>query len=262
MTNIKRFSLTLAPLAKLASDTDTLHSVPAPALPSLSAVLAEFSPLPPAALFLGLGNDGLPILLNLLDSLPGAIMIVGDKGSGKTNFLQTISSSVERAYSPQEVSYSVITDDLSEWKNVKSSRNCDDILSSRESTAANYLNSLVAWAHSNKGSQQVELLLIDHLETLLVAAETQQDLRWLLLRGPSRHVWPIVTIHTSVAVSEWFGPWLDSFRTRMFGYMHDDHNAKILTGLLNISFTNLISGSQFVMRDGNDWLPFWIPTLE
>jgi DNA segregation ATPase FtsK/SpoIIIE-like protein len=262
MTNIKRFSLTLGTLAKLTSDADTPHSAPLPALPSLSAVLTEFSPLPHAALFLGLANDGLPILLNLLDPLPGPIMIAGDEGSGKTNFLQTISSSVDRVHSPQEVRYSVISDNLSEWKNIKSSKNCENKLSTHEPGVASYLNSMVAWAHSNKGSQQTNLLLIDHLESLLLTPETQQDLRWLLLRGPSRHVWPIATIHASVAVSELFRPWLDSFRTRLFGYMHDDHEVQILTGFSNISFTNLSSGSQFVMRDGNDWLSFWIPTLD
>ncbi len=145
---------------------------------------------------------------------------------------------------------------------LKISRNCESKLSAREPSTAKFLNSIVAWAHSNKGSQQVYLLLIDHLESLLLSAETQQDLRWLLLRGPSRHVWPIVTIHTSIAVSERFRPWLDSFRTRFFGYMRDDHAAQGLTGFSNISFTKLIPGSQFVMCDRNEWLPFWIPTLE
>ena len=262
MTNMKRFSFTLGPLAKLASNTDTIHSTSSPALPSLRAVLAEFSPLPRAALFLGLANDGLPILLNLLDPLPGPIMIVGDEGSGKTNFLRSISRSVDQVHSPEEVRYAVISDNLSEWKNAKSSKNQESQLSTHKSGIASYLNSMVAWAHSNKGSQQIHLLLIDHIESLLLAAEPQQDLRWLLLRGPSRHVWPIVTIHTSVAVSEWFRPWLESFRTRLFGHMHDEHETQILTGFSNISFTKLTSGSQFVMHDGNDWLPFWIPTLE
>ena len=119
MTNVKRFSLTLRPLAELASDTDTLSSASAPALPSLTTILTEFSPLPRAALFLGLAHDGLPILLNLLDPLPGPIMIVGDEGCGKANFLQTISSSVDRVHSQQEVRYAVLSDNLSIWKNVK-----------------------------------------------------------------------------------------------------------------------------------------------
>ena len=140
MTHTNRFSLILETLAKLASNTDTNHSAPLPALPSLSSALSEFNPLPRAALFLGLANDGLPILLNLLDPLPGPIMIVGDEGSGKANFLRSISSSVDRVHSPQEVRYSIISDNLSEWKNAKSSKNCENQLSTDEPDIAGYLN--------------------------------------------------------------------------------------------------------------------------
>ena len=262
MNRSNHFSLTLQSLAKLASESGKTHSAPLHALPSLNSVLAEFSPLPHTALFLGLATDGLPILLNLLDPLPGPIMIVGDIGCGKTNFLQTITGSISGVHSSNEVSFSIISNDLSEWKAFQDSSNCANLLSPGEQNVVSVLHSLVEWAHSNKGAQQISLLLIDNIETLLEIPETQQDLRWLLLRGPSRRVWPIVTINTSVAVSERFQPWLEAFHTRLFGYILDQHEAQLLTGISNISFTNLISGFQFVMREGNNWLPFWIPTLD
>ena len=223
MTYTNRFSLTLETLAKLASDTDPRQTALAPALPSLSAVLTEFSPLPRAALFLGLANDGLPILLNLLDPLPGPIMITGEKGCGKTNFLQTIASAINRIHSAEEVTYTVMSDKTTEWSNIRRTNNCTDILFVRGPSVVHYLRSIVEWAHSNKGDQQITLLLIDHLESLLVVPEAQQDLRWLFLRGPSRHVWPIATINSSMAVSDLFRPWLNSFHTRLFGHLHDDN---------------------------------------
>ena len=189
-------------------------------------------------------------------------MIVGDRGCGKTNFLRTISSSINGVHSSNEVSFSIIASDLSAWKAYQHSSNCANLLSPGEPNVVSVLHSLVEWAHSNKGAQQISLLLIDHIETLLEIPETQPDLRWLLLRGPSRRVWPIVTISSSVAVSKPIQPWLEAFRTRLFGYISNDHEAQTLTGISNISFTNLMSGFQFVMREGNDWLPFWIPTLD
>ena len=262
MTHTNRFSLTLETLAKLASNVDTNHSAPLPVLPSLSSALSEFSPLPRAALFLGLATDGLPILLNLLDPLPGPIMIVGDEGCGKTNFLQTISSAINQIHSAEEVKYTVISDKTAEWNNIQRTNNCTDILFVREPSVVNYLRSIVDWAHSNKGNQQITLLLIDHLESLLVVPETQQDLRWLLLRGPSRHVWPIATINSSIAVSDLYRPLLDSFRTRLFGHIHDDNTTRILTGSSDYSLKHLAAGFQFAMREGNEWLPFWIPALD
>ncbi|MGA7194249.1 MAG: hypothetical protein WBW94_11525 [Anaerolineales bacterium] len=262
MNNTKRFSLTLETLAKLATETNSIHSTPSIALPSLNSVLTEFAPLPRAALFLGLATDGLPILLNLLDPLPGPIMITGDEGSGKTNFLKIITGALDRVQTSNEASYTVITDDPAEWKDFQQSNNCENIFSAHESKIPAYLHSIVEWAHSNKGGQQIRLLMIDQLNSLLEIPEAQQDLSWLLLRGPSRRVWPIVTINSSIAVSNDFRPWLDSFRTRLFGFIHDDRETQLLTGSSSISFTHLMAGFQFVMREGYDWLPFWIPALD
>ena len=113
-----------------------------------------------------------------------------------------------------------------------------------------------------QGEGKIHLLLIDRLDSLISVPETQQDLRWLLLRGPSRRIWPIVTISSTIAASEAYQPWLNAFRTRLFGYIHDDHETQLLTGFSHPSFANLIAGFQFAMREGNDWLPFWIPGLE
>jgi len=262
MNPSNRFSLTLHTLAKLAAANNRIQPSPLPALPALNSVLTEFAPLPGTALFLGLATDGLPILLNLLDPLPGPIMIVGDQGSGKTNFLRTITSSIDRIHSSNDVGFSIIARDLSEWKAYEHSGKCANLLSPGDPNVVSVLHSLVTWAHLNKGADQISLLLIDHLETLLEIPETQPDLRWLLLRGPARRVWPIVTIDSSLAVSNRFQPWLEAFHTRLFGYIHNDVEVQTLTGMANISLPYLMSGFQFVMREGNDWVPFWIPKLD
>lgn len=262
MNHINRFSLTLESLAKLASETNTIHSAPLSALPTLNSVLAEFAPLPRAALFLGLAADGLPILLNLLDPLPGPIMIVGSENSGKTNFLQMISCAVNRIHSSNDVSYSIIANEPSDWKAVELSDNCEKILSVRDQNVGNQLRSLVEWAHLNKNEQPIHLLIIDQLASLLESPEFQQDLRWLLLRGPSRRVWPIVTINSSIAASDFFQPWLGAFRTRLFGYISSNDETTYLTGSSQNSFPHLVAGFQFAMREGSQWLPFWIPALD
>ena len=262
MNNTKQFSPTLESFANLTSDADTQHSTLLSALPSLNSVLSEFAPLPRATLFLGLATDGLPILLNLLDPLPGPIMITGDEGSGKTNFLRIITSVLDRVHALNEVTYSVITDNAAEWKDFQRSRNCEDVFSPRELKVQSHLHSIVARAHSNKGGQQIRLLIIDRLNSVLEIPEAQQDLNWLLSRGPSRRVWPIVTSNSSIAVSDLFKPWLDLFRARLFSHIHNDRETQSLTGSSHISFTQLMAPFQFAMREGNDWLPFWIPTLD
>jgi len=262
MVKTNRFSLTLESLARLAPRAETIHSVPGLNVPALNEVLAEFAPLPHAALLLGLATDGLPILLNLLDALPGPIMITGDEGCGKTNFLRTIASSVDQTNSSNGVSYLVISNNAAEWREAANSGNCEGILSANESDVAHHLHAMVEWAHSNRGGGQIQLLLIDRLESLITDPESQQDLRWLLLRGPARRIWPIITVNSSIAVSELHRAWLDAFRTRLFGHIENDRLTQLLTGSSHVSFANLITGFQFAMREGKDWLPFWIPALE
>ena len=97
MSTINRqFSLDLEALAELkADDTAPPSSVePMPAAPSLSEVLAGIEPLPREALLLGVASDGLPVLLNLRDPLPGPILVLGEAGAGKTTFLQTMAQSM------------------------------------------------------------------------------------------------------------------------------------------------------------------------
>jgi hypothetical protein len=262
MITTNRFFSTLDSLAKLATNTNSSPPETLPALPSLNAVLAEFSPLPRAALFLGLANDGLPILLNLLDPLPGPILIAGDEKSGKTNFIRTMASSVDRGHPSSEVKYVIITNNLSEWRDFQHSRNCENILSAEEAILTRFLHSMVDWAHANKGGRQVYLLLIDHFESLIEFNEVRQDLSWLLLRGPARRVWPVVTVGSSQAVSSELRPWLNSFRTRLFGHIQNDRESQWLTGSPEVSFAELGAGVQFAMREGNGWLQFWIPKLD
>ena len=83
-----------------------------------------------------------------------------------------------------------------------------------------------------------------------------QNLRWLLLRGPSRRVWPIITLNSECIRN--MEPWLDAFRTRIFGNMQ---NAKHISqvGAENANLETLASGSEFALSEGNHWLRFSIP---
>lgn len=260
MNQTNRFALTFETLAELTPEIRSAHADPTPALPKLSDVLTEFSPLPNEALFLGVANDGWPVLLNLRDPVPGPILIAGDQGSGKTRLLQTIARGIDRQHPSADVKYAVVTDKMDEWSLIQQLENCEGILSSRDVETVNYLSSLSEWAHNNKGERQIIALLIDGLEALIQSDQTHQYLRWLFLRGPARRVWPITTLNPARGRS--LDSWVDTFRTRLFGHMENSHESEFLTGRTDFEFNDLIPGSQFAMREGSDWLPFWIPNLD
>lgn len=259
MTKTNQYALTFETLAELSSEIRSADVDPAPALPKLSDVLAEISPLPRGSAFLGMANDGLPVLLNLLDPLPGPILIAGDKGSGKTKLLQIISQSIAHVPASHNIRYVALTNYSDEWSRLQS-LNCEGILPITDSESARYLSGLVEWAHRKQSNQQIVVLLIDDFEALLSSNEIRQYLRWLLLRGPSSQVWPFITLNSER--SESLSSWLGAFRTRLFGYLEDLQKSEILNGATENLFHELIPGSQFAMREGKSWLPFWIPQLD
>lgn len=263
MDKTNRFSLMIDALTELAEEEQAHHAlhVPEPGLPTLKTVIADIAPLPPTALFLGLAEDGLPILLDLYDPIPGPILVIADQASGKTALLKMIACAVELLHIPSDVQSGIITQYPDEWKKFQDSQSMVGIYATQENNTPELLQSLVTWAHNNKGERQSLLLLIDDLEAVTkLDQQTQQNLRWLLLRGPSRRVWPIVTINANRTKD--MKTWLDFFRTRLFGHTQDSQDSHLIANDPNKTFDDLTAGSQFTMREGNNWLNFWTLTID
>jgi hypothetical protein len=257
----KRYSMMIESLTELAEEQRADRTTLAEGLPSLSSVLADAAPLPSEALFLGMADDGLPVLLNLYDPVPGPVFITGDRGSGKTKLLQMIARAAEMLHTPAEVQYGVVTQHPAEWNGFQNTQHNAGIWLTQTENTRELLQSLVNWAHDNKGNGQFFLLLIDDLEALTKLDEqTKQNLRWLLLRGSSRRVWTLVTLNASRARD--LGAWLDFFRTRLFGYIEEKEDAESVAGDSNKAFNLLLKGAEFAMPEGKGWLNFWMPVIE
>lgn len=261
MTNINRYSLMMEALAELKPELEAARPVkPVPALPPLSEVLDEFGPMPSEALFLGVASDGLPILLNLHDPIPGPVLITGDAGTGKTNLLQLIGNAAGRMHQPQDLQFGVLTSHPDEWSGVEAIPNNVGVFPLYHESAEDFILSLASWAHGNKTSRQSVLLLLDDLEAASnLNFDARQNLRWLLLRGPARRVWPFITLNPHRM--ENILPWLDAFHTRIFGAMQNPQHIHPLDAQ-GAELDSLTSGSQFTLREGDHWLRFWIPNID
>jgi hypothetical protein len=248
-------------LAELKPEIDAARSVkPVPALPTWSEVLAEFGPMPPEALFLGVASDGLPVLLNLHDPIPGPLLITGDAGTGKTGLLQIISRAAGKMHQPQELQFGVLTNHPDEWSAFEDIPNNVGIFPFYHRSAEDFILSLASWAHENKTSRQSVLLLLDDLEAASnLNFDARQNLRWLLLRGPARRVWPIITL--TPHRMENIGPWLEAFHTRIFGTIQNPQHINQLDAE-SAELDSLNGGSQFTLREGDHWLRFWIPSID
>lgn len=263
MTTNRQFSLALEALASLktgGSSSESGQSQPVPAAPSLERVLSEIGPLPPEALFLGIASDGLPVLLNLHNPSPGPMLVVGDSGAGKTIFLRSIARSLVLTHTESDLQFGVITSHTDEWNGLEETGHCVGVFDVNQNGAEDLIHSLASWAHSNKNTTQSVLILIDDLEAIAkMDMGPLQDFRWLLLRGPARRVWPIITLH-----AERYGQvlgWIELFRARIFGRVANPRASQALCGDPASDLEKLEAGVQFCMRENDGWLRFWLPSF-
>jgi hypothetical protein len=261
MTELNRYALMMEALAELKPEIESARQVtPVPALPALSEVLTEYGPMPPEALFLGIASDGLPVLLNLHDPIPGPLLIVGDAGTGKTGLLQIIAQAAGKMHQPEELQFGVLTNHPDEWSVLEKIPNHVGVFPLFGTSSQDFLLSLASWAHGNKSSKQSVLLLLDDLEAASnLDFEARQNLRWLLLRGPARRVWPIITLNPERM--DGILPWLEAFHTRILGPIQDTQRIRQLHAE-NAELETLLNGTQFALREGDHWLRFWLPGMD
>jgi hypothetical protein len=255
-----RYALIMEAYTELKPEIDAARQArPMPAQPTLDQVLAGFGPMPEEALLLGVAADELPVLLNLHDPVPGPLLIVGDPGTGKTALLQTIAHAIERMHQPEQVQFGALTSHPDEWSGLEESPNNVGIFSIHHRSSEDFILSLASWAHGNKTSKQSVLLLLDNLEAVThMEMDAVQNLRWLLLRGPSRRVWPIITLSTQNMIT--MEAWLGTFRTQILGNIRNPNLVRKLDAL-TANLHSLAAGSEFALREGESWLKFWIPAL-
>jgi hypothetical protein len=258
MPEFNRFAMMMEVLAELQPEIDAARlPQQVPTVPPLSEVLMEFGPMPSEALFLGVASDGLPVLLNLHDPVPGPILISSDAGTGKTALLQNIASAAGKMHQPEELQFGVLTNHPDEWSGLESIPNNVGVFPLYHQSAEDFILSLASWAHGNKSSQQSVLLLLDDLEAATnMDFDAKQNLRWLLARGPARRVWPITTLNPNRMSG--ISPWLDAFHTKILGSIQ---NTSLVSQFKaeNAELESLHIGTQFALREGDHWLRFWIP---
>jgi hypothetical protein len=227
-------------------------------LPSLQQILRRIGPLPKEALFLGLAEDGLPVLLNLWNPAPGPVLIAGDSHAGKTGLLQTVSRFAVATHDARDIQYGVITNQPHQWFDDAAYSHCIGIFSTGQRDASNFIQALAAWIELHQDPQQSILLLIDGLDDFSSwDGELMSDLQKILLHGPEKRIWTFATvnmedIHTPECL-------LKYFHTRVFGYTRHvgaiDHDCPY-SGLENVS-----RGTQFCWKEKQRWLTFRIPGI-
>jgi hypothetical protein len=228
-------------------------------LPDVDRMISDIGPLPQEALLLGLAEDGLPVLLDLVDPAPGPILVIGEGGSGKTGFLRSLARSADQFHDPGDIQFGAITPFPDEWKTLETMPGCLGVWPDYHPSAGEFLMRLISWADALIAGKQKVLLLMDGLDLMTeFPAETCRDLRWLCLHGPERHIWPVVTVNARRFDRQ--AHWADCFHTLIYGHVGSYDLARSLVVDPNADLAALLAGTQFSLQTGEGWLQFSIPS--
>ncbi|HTX90507.1 MAG TPA: hypothetical protein VMC09_04740 [Anaerolineales bacterium] len=219
----------------------------------------ETAILPDGSLLLGMANDGLPLLFDLYDPAPGPLLVAGDGGTGKTFFLQSLARASD-LQDPGDIQFGVVTPFPEEWKGLDALPNCLGVWPAYHPSSQEFLSRLVGWADGMAETRQAVMLIVDGLDLLVGGGfHFQHDLRWLLMCGPERHIWPVVSVNPGRLAQ--LQLWLAYFRTRILGPVKNAHNARLLLEDRPIDLSGLIPGTQFGLLQKNSWLEFFLPPV-
>lgn len=230
--------------------------------PTLQAMLEQADELTPFSMILGVCDDCLPFVLDLKNPSPGAILVSGEHGSGKTRLLASMLHSAAYLSEPDQVKLYVASPAPGEFSTLAQIEHCQEVINTQGSAYESLILELADLAETrqrNTPQPPVILVAIDDLQSNLHALSEQAFARlcWLVRHGPRAWIW-IIAATAPEHAKDIHPRLLAAFRTRLVGPLHDRSLTGLLSGDHGLDTRGLEHGYQFCVPYGEDWLPFWI----
>ena len=260
MTHNYQYTMALKALREVQAELGQEQAQGQTLFPALPDILEEIGPMAPNALLFGIAADGLPLMLDLRDGRPGPLLVLADRGSGKTAFLQFLAGVTDRLLAADTARYAVLTDFPDEWHDFETAPQCLGVTPAYDDAVGPFLYQLACQVETADRSQSATaiLLLFDGLDAALhMDGAAQENLRYLLETGPQAGVWPIVSVNAASAMH--IPAWLSCFRTRIYGRISHPDVAAELTPIPGAGLSTLFPAAQFCLRQRSHWLRFWLP---
>jgi hypothetical protein len=217
-----------------------------------------FQPMPDYSTILGICEDGLPLVLDLNDPNPGAILISGRRHSGKSELLKSILYSACSTNNAEQLYFYLLTPEPGNHGELNHLAHCYGILSSYDKAACELIVDLAALAEQRKSGRHLGtkcILAIDNLYELIKHQDFDvlNNLKWLYRYGASNGIWVITTI--------------DAERANL---VEPDLLSEQKTQILCRSDRRLLPDNTstnpdrqapmgYRTRIGNEWIDFWLP---
>ena len=239
---------------------------------ALSKVFHSLEPFPGNALFLGVCEDGLPLLVDLANPDPGAILILGDREAANLDLIRTMIASVVLLDASPRIQVDVASAYPTEYRDFYGTSHQFSMISldgtgpSRLSNLEDLLSfyvSKIREAALSGYPQEARLLVIDDLDFVLngLSSASLNALDWVVQYGPREGVWVTAGLHTRdfKLIDD---PILRHFQTRIFGQIQPPWLAEYLTMLPADVSASLAGEDQFCARVAGKTFAFWLPRYD
>ena len=235
------------------------------ASPRLNALLQGLVGLPSQTALLGVCDDDLPILLDLADPAPGALLVACDDREERMAALRTLVHTAAALNSPRNVQFLVLSSQPQEWQawidGLPAVRHCLAIEGLEDGSCDRWLLKLSTWADQRRtgsASGPAVLLIVDDLSA---ATRLEYDARvnfdWLVKEGPAVKIWPMAAAAAESLPG--LGRWVRLFKSRVLGYTVDPEVYRQAAQLNDEELTMFAEPGLFAVRIQENWLKFRIP---
>lgn len=238
--------------------------------PLLDSVLARLNPIPAFSMLLGVCEDQLPLLLDLTNPTPGAILIVSDVQYGNTLLLKSVLTSACQLNAPSQVQVHALTLHKGDFANLHGMPQFASQISPRGRDAQLLIGDLcdlVEARQNGSGRGAAHILAIDGLDLILqqfnqrsASGDAFADFLWLLEEGPQHQIWPVVTLGSKYLDAEMLEI-IDHFGTIVIGRVASMQIIEHLTGSRLLDTSGFLPGIDAVVRSSEGFIKFQIPRL-
>lgn len=232
--------------------------------PSLASFLRQHPELPTQTALLGICEDNLPVLLDLFDPTPGALLAMGDEREKQIELLRSAVTSMVTRNSPRSVQFVVLTCDAPSWQEWVGQQGFDRYCLAVEDAdgemVREWILRLADWTEQRRLGQRSGPPIMLVMDTLSFLPRLSYDVRlnfeWMVREGPPAQIWPLGTISIELAKVLQSRRMLRAFQTRILGYAENPAVYTDLAGLPQSSVDDFREPGQFAVQVGDHWLRF------
>ncbi len=217
---------------------------------------------------LGVGEDGLPILLDLNDPAPGSVVVIGDERDAQLNMLRMAITSLVTRSTPRAMQILIISYDPQSWQNWVGEhgygRYCLGIEGAEDlETLRTWILRLADWTEQRRTGERGGPPVLVILDTLKFLTRLSYDVRlnyeWMAKEGPPAQIWQLAAISSELALMLNGRRMLRSFKTRILGYTDKPALYVQLANQSEAEAPQFGQPGQFAVHLGGDWLRFHLP---